>query len=345
MTILLTGGAGYVGSHVLLRCLESDHKVVVLDDFSNSSPWALKRVQELASGDITLYRGDVRDSKLLANIFASHAITTVMHFAGKKAVSESVADPLHYYDVNVGGGVTLIRAMAAAGVFRLVFSSTASVYSERVEMPLTETSPLSEPANPYGRSKMMVERILSDLCRADPRWSVGVLRYFNPAGAHPSGRIGEDPLGTPSNLIPYAIQVAVGLRPELLVFGNDYPTPDGTGVRDYIHVMDLAQGHLAALDHLSTRKGHNVWNLGTGRGHSVLEVIHGVERVIGRPLPWAVAPRRAGDIAKYWADPSLADKDLGWRATRGLDEILSDHLRWQEQNREGYAVCGADPAL
>jgi len=337
MTILLTGGAGYIGSHVLFACLASGHEVVVLDDFSNSSPAAVTRVRELAGGEITLYRGDVRDGKLLAEIFARHAITAAMHLAGKKAVNESVADPLDYYGVNVGGGMSLMRAMAAAGVFRLVFSSTASVYGERVEMPLTETSPLGEPANPYGRSKMMVERVLTDLCRADPRWSVGVLRYFNPAGAHPSGRIGEDPLGPPSNLIPYAAQVAVGRRPQLLVFGNDYPTPDGTGVRDYIHVMDLAQGHLAALDYLRTRTGHHVWNLGAGRGHSVLEVIHGIERVTGRPLPWAVAPRRAGDIAQYWADPSLAERDLGWRATRGLDDILADHLRWQEQNREGYA--------
>lgn len=337
MTILLTGGAGYIGSHVLFACLAAGHEVVVLDDFSNSSPAAVSRVRELAGGAVTLYRGDVRDGKLLADIFAGHAITSAMHFAGKKAVNESVADPLDYYGVNVGGGMSLMRAMAAAGVFRLVFSSTASVYGERVEMPLTETSPLGEPANPYGRSKMMVERVLTDLCRADARWSVGVLRYFNPAGAHPSGRIGEDPLGPPSNLIPYAAQVAVGRRPQLLVFGNDYPTSDGTGVRDYIHVMDLAQGHLAALGYLKERTGHHVWNLGTGRGYSVLEVIRGIERVTGQPLPWAVAPRRAGDIAQYWADPGLAGKDLGWRATRGLDDILADHLRWQQQNREGYA--------
>ncbi|WP_018387829.1 UDP-glucose 4-epimerase GalE [Ancylobacter sp. FA202] len=344
MTVLLTGGAGYVGSHVLFGCLGAGLDVVVLDDFSNSSPEALERVRELAGGDIAVYRGDVRDGKVLGSIFADHAITSVLHFAGKKAVGESVNRPLDYYDINVGGSMSLLRAMTRAGVFRLVFSSTASIYGEGGHMPLTEASPVGEPASPYGRSKLMVERVLTDLCRADPRWSVGVLRYFNPAGAHPSGRIGEDPLGVPSNLIPYAMQVAVGRRAELLVFGDDYPTSDGTGVRDYIHVMDLAQGHLSALTYLMGHKGHHVWNLGTGRGHSVFDVIHGIERVTGKPLPRAMAPRRAGDIAQYWADPALAARELGWRATRGLDEILVDHLRWQVQNSEGYAPRVADAA-
>lgn len=336
MTLLLTGGAGYIGSHVLLCCLEAGHEIVVLDDFSNSSPEALARVQGLTGGQVTLYRGDVRDAALLGRIFARHPIGAVLHFAGLKAVGESVENPLAYYDVNVGGTVTLTRAMAEAGVFRLVFSSTAAVYGDQAQMPLTETSPLGQPASPYGRSKLMVEQVLADLCAADPRWSVAVLRYFNPAGAHPSGRIGEDPRGVPANLIPYAMQVAVGRRPSLAVFGDDYPTPDGTGVRDYIHVMDLALGHLAAMNHLADNTGHHIWNLGTGRGHSVLEVIRGMERVINRPLPWKMAPRRPGDTAQCWADPARAAADLGWRATRGLDEMLADHWRWQAQNPEGY---------
>lgn len=337
MTILLTGGAGYIGSHVLLCCLEAGHEVVVLDDFSNSSPGALHRVQGLTGRQVTLWRGDVRDAAMLAQIFARHSISAVLHFAGLKAVGDSVTNPMAYYDVNVGGTVTLARAMAEAGVFRLVFSSTAAVYGDQAQMPLTETSPLGQPASPYGRSKLMVEQVLADLCAADPRWSVAVLRYFNPAGAHPSGRIGEDPRGVPANLIPYAMQVAVGRRPSMAVFGTDYPTPDGTGIRDYIHVMDLALGHLAAMAYLSDHTGHHIWNLGTGQGHSVLEVIRGLEQVINRPLPWTIAPRRPGDTAQCWADPTRAASELGWRAARGLDEMLADHWRWQVQNPHGYA--------
>ncbi|WP_027443936.1 UDP-glucose 4-epimerase GalE [Erythrobacter cryptus] len=335
MTIFLTGGAGYIGSHVLLCCLEAGHKVVVLDDFSNSSPEAITRVEELTGERVTIWRGDIRDGTLLRQIFDRHHIDAVLHFAGLKAVGESVADPLAYYDVNLGGSVTLVRAMAAAGVFRLVFSSTAAVYGDQVLMPLTETSALA-PSSPYGRSKRMVEQVLADLCAADSRWSVAVLRYFNPAGAHSSGRIGEDPRGVPANLIPYAMQVAVGRYPELVIFGDDYPTPDGTGIRDYIHVMDLVQGHLVAMKYLADRTGYHVWNLGTGRGHSVLEVIRGIERVINRPLPWRIAPRRPGDTAQCWADPARAAADLGWRTSRGLDEMLADHWRWQAQNPEGY---------
>jgi UDP-glucose 4-epimerase len=336
MAILLTGGAGYIGSHVLLCCIEAGHEVVMLDNFSNSAPEALERVQGLTGGQVTLWRGDVRDAALLGQIFAQHSITAVLHFAGLKAVGESVENPLAYYDVNVGGTITLARAMAQAGVFRLVFSSTAAVYGDQAKMPLTENAQLGQPASPYGRSKLMVEQVLADLCAADPRWSVAVLRYFNPAGAHPSGRIGEDPRGVPANLIPYAMQVAVGRRPSLAVFGDDYATPDGTGVRDYIHVMDLAQGHLAAMTFLTDRVGHHIWNLGTGSGYSVLEVIRGMERVINRPLPFTIGPRRPGDTAQCWADPARAAADLGWRATRGLDEMLADHWRWQAQNPEGY---------
>lgn len=339
MKIFLTGGAGYIGSHVLLCCLEAGHQVVVLDDFSNSSPEALRRVRELCSaGTLDVHEGDIRDADLLDRIFAENQFDAVMHFAGLKAVGESVRDPLNYYDVNVGGSVTLARAMARAGVHRLVFSSTASVYGDQARMPLTEASALGQPASPYGRSKLMVEQILADLCASDPRWSVGVLRYFNPAGAHPSGRIGEDPRGVPANLVPFAMQVAVGRRPALAVFGNDYPTPDGTGMRDYIHVVDLALGHLAALEHLMDGKGHHVWNLGTGRGHSVLEVIAGMERVTNAPLPWKMEPRRPGDTAQCWADPARAAADLGWTATRGLDEMLADHWRWQSGNPQGYAT-------
>ena len=338
MTILLTGGAGYIGSHVLLCCLQAGHRVTVLDDFSNSAPEALARVEGLTGGQVTLVQGDIRDAGLLGDLFARQPIEAVLHFAGLKAVGESMQDPLAYYDVNVGGSVTLARAMAAAGVFRLVFSSTASVYGDQAQMPLTETSALGQPASPYGRSKLMVEQVLADLCAANPQWSVGVLRYFNPAGAHPSGRIGEDPRGVPANLIPYAMQVAVGRRAALSVFGDDYPTPDGTGVRDYIHVMDLAQGHLAAMDYLTGHSGHHVWNLGTGQGHSVRQVIKGLEAVTGKPLPWIIAPRRPGDTAQCWADPARAAEDLGWRATRGLDQMLADHWRWQAQNPEGYVA-------
>ena len=336
MNILLTGGAGYIGAHVLLSCLEAGYTVAVLDDFSNGSPEAVARVEALTGRSVVIHRGDVRDEPFVRSILREGKTDAVMHLAGLKAVGESVSQPLRYYDVNVGGSVALARAMAATGVYRLVFSSTASVYGDQVQMPLTEDSPLGRPASPYGRSKLMVENILADLCTADPRWSIGVLRYFNPVGAHPSGQIGEDPRGEPANLAPYAMQVAVGRRPVLSVFGNDYPTPDGTGVRDYIHVMDLAEGHLAAVRRIAMRTGCHVWNLGTGRGYSVLELIEGVSRTIGRPLPYKVVARRSGDTAQCWADPSQAEAHLGWKARRELDEMLADHWRWQSGNPSGY---------
>lgn len=336
MHILLTGGAGYIGSHVLLRCLETGHDVTVLDDFSNSSPEALSRVEALTGCGVTLHRGDVRDTALLRRVLHGTGVDAVMHFAGLKAVGESVASPLRYYDVNVSGSIALAQVMAEAGVFRLVFSSTAAVYGDQDQMPLTEDSPLGQPASPYGRSKLMVEHTLADLCAADPRWSVAVLRYFNPVGAHPSGRIGEDPQGDPANLVPYAMQVRAGRRSTLQVYGDDYPTPDGTGVRDYIHVMDLAEGHLAAVKRLTQQTGHNVWNLGTGRGHSVLEVVQAFTRATGRPLPYSIVARRSGDTAQCWADPTRAELELGWRARRGLDEMLTDHWRWQSSNPDGY---------
>lgn len=338
MHILLTGGAGYIGSHVLLRCLEAGHDVTVLDDFSNSSPEVLSRVKALTGCGVTLHRGDVRDTALLRRVLHGTDVDAVMHFAGLKAVGESVATPLRYYDVNVGGSIVLAQVMAEAGVFRLVFSSTAAVYGDQIQMPLTEDSQLGKPASPYGRSKLMVEQALADLCAADPRWSVAVLRYFNPVGAHPSGRIGEDPQGEPANLVPYAMQVGAGRRPALQVYGDDYPTPDGTGVRDYIHVMDLAEGHLAAVERLIQQTGRHVWNLGTGRGHSVLEVMQAFTRTTGRPLPYRIVARRPGDAAQCWADPARAERELGWKAHRGLDEMLADHWRWQSSNPDGYKV-------
>lgn len=336
MKVLLTGGAGYIGSHVLLCCLQAGHEVTVLDDFSNSSPEALARVEELTGRQLALHTGDIRDASLLRHILNTHPFDAVLHFAGLKAVGESVARPLDYYDVNVGGSITLAREMALAGVFRLVFSSTASVYGDHAEMPLTEESALVGAASPYGRSKRMVEQVFEDTWASDPRWGVAILRYFNPVGGHPSGRIGEDPRGEPANLVPFAMQVAIGRRKALSVFGDDYPTPDGTGIRDYIHVMDLAEAHLAAMDYLAEHTGYRVWNLGTGRGHSVLEVIRALERITGRSLPWRIASRRPGDTAQCWADSSLATADLKWQATRGLQEMLTDHWRWQKQNPTGY---------
>ena len=336
MKILLTGGAGFIGSHVLLCCLEAGHDVVVLDDFSNSSPHALKRVEALSARPVELHRGDVRDKALLNRTLAAGNFDAVLHFAGLKAVGESVAKPLEYYDVNVSGSITLACAMADAGVFKLVFSSTAAVYGDQTNMPLTEQSALGDPISPYGRSKRMVEQIFEDLCLSDPRWGVSILRYFNPVGAHSSGKIGEDPRGEPANLIPYAMQVATGRRKVLSVFGDDYSTPDGTGVRDYIHVMDLAEGHLAAMHYLARKTGYRIWNLGTGQGHSVLEVIRGLEKVTGKQLPWRTEERRPGDTARCFADPARASTDLGWQASRSLHEMLVDHWRWQQQNPNGY---------
>ena len=336
MAILVTGGAGYIGSHTVLALLESGAEVVVLDNFSNSSHEALFRVEQLTSHSVTFVEGDVRDRILLDRVFVEHNISSVVHFAGLKAVGESVDNPLAYYDNNVNGSLVLCQAMSAAGVFRLVFSSSATVYGDPDTMPVHEEMPTGKTTNPYGTSKLMVEMILKDLCAADPRWSVALLRYFNPVGAHSSGRIGEDPQGIPNNLLPYISQVAVGRRERLSVYGNDYPTPDGTGVRDYIHVMDLAEGHLAALEALKQRSGPHIWNLGTGRGYSVLEMVRAFEKVSGRAIPHTVVPRRPGDIAQCWADPDKADRELGWRAKRGLDDMMADAWRWQSKNPMGY---------
>ena len=336
--ILVTGGAGYIGSHTTLALLQAGFDVVVLDNLCNSSPESLKRIADLCGRTPLFIEGDIRDAELLDGLFREHAITAVLHFAGLKAVGESVRDPLAYYANNVGGSVTLCQAMARAGVFQLVFSSSATVYGEPASMPIREDFPTGRPTNPYGHSKLMVEEILRDLCKSDPRWSVALLRYFNPAGAHPSGLIGEDPNGIPNNLVPYISQVAVGKLAELSIFGNDYPTPDGTGVRDYIHVVDLADGHLKALQAISSSSGVHVWNLGTGLGYSVLDMLHAFEQACGKPIAHRFAPRRAGDIAACWADPEKARLELGWQAQRNLQDMMTDSWRWQSSNPQGYSA-------
>jgi UDP-glucose 4-epimerase len=297
---------------------------------------SLERVVQIAGREPILIQGDVRNRALLESVFAEYKIDVVFHFAGLKAVGESVFQPLRYYDNNVHGSQVLLQAMANAGVFNFVFSSSATVYGEPAKMPISELCPVGQPINPYGRCKLMVEDMLRDLAVSDPRWRIAILRYFNPVGAHDSGLIGEDPNGIPNNLLPYIAQVAVGKLPELLVFGNDYPTHDGTGVRDYIHVVDLAEGHLRALDALETLTGANVWNLGTGRGYSVLDMVSAFEAASGKAVPYRIAPRRPGDIATCYADPSKAKSELGWKANRGLPEMMSSAWRWLQNNPNGY---------
>lgn len=335
--ILVTGGAGYIGSHTSLALLNAGYEVVVLDNLSNSSAESLRRVEQLAQRKVTFIEGDIRDAALLDQLFAQHSIQAVMHFAGLKAVGESVQLPLRYYDNNVAGSITLVEAMQRAGVKQLVFSSSATVYGEPAQMPISEACPTGLPTNPYGHSKLMVENILKDFAAANPDWRIALLRYFNPVGAHISGQIGEDPNGIPNNLLPYISQVAIGKLAQLSVFGDDYPTPDGTGVRDYIHVVDLADGHLKALNALQTRQGINIWNLGTGNGYSVLEMIKAFEAASEQAVPYRIAPRRAGDIAECWADPSKAATELGWTAQFGLAEMMRDSWNWQKQNPNGYA--------
>ena len=338
-TVLLTGGAGYIGSHTAVVLLEAGYDLVVVDDFSNSSEVALDRVRELAPGRIDLHRVDIRDEPALDAVFDDHDVDAVVHFAGLKAVGESVARPLHYFDVNLAGTISLLKAMERHDVRRLVFSSSATVYGDPASVPVDEGAPRSS-TNPYGRTKLVIEQMLGDLAAADPRWHVASLRYFNPVGAHPSGRIGEDPRGIPNNLMPFVMQVAVGRRDELVVFGDDYPTPDGTCIRDYIHVVDLAEGHRAALEHLDDLVGFRPINLGTGAGSTVLEVVAAASRAVGRDLPYRIGPRREGDAASTYADPSLAAEVLGWRATRTLDEMCADSWRWQSANPDGYGDAG-----
>lgn len=334
---LVTGGAGYIGSHTCVELLLAGREVVVLDDLSNSSREAVRRIEELGGRPLAEFvRADVRDRDALTALFRRHEVEGVVHFAAKKAVGESVVLPREYYDNNLNGLLTLLAVMAQADVKSLVFSSSATVYGDPARVPIDESFPTSA-TNPYGRTKLMGELILRDVGAADPGWHIILLRYFNPVGAHASGRIGEDPNGLPNNLMPYVSQVAVGRLARLRVFGGDYPTSDGTGVRDYIHVVDLAQGHLRALERIASLRGITTVNLGTGRGHSVLEVVKAFERASGRAVPYDVVERRAGDVAECWANPALAAEVLGWRAERDLDQMCADAWRWQSANPQGYA--------
>jgi UDP-glucose 4-epimerase len=334
--ILVTGGAGYIGSHTLVELASAGLGFVVLDNLCNSSSVSLQRVQTITGKPIEFVQGDIRDADLLQQVFARYPINSVVHFAGLKAVGESVAQPLRYYDNNVNGSQVLLQAMADAGVFNIVFSSSATVYGDPAEMPISEQCPVGRPTNPYGRSKLMVEDILRDLALSDPRWRVAILRYFNPVGAHESGTIGEDPNGIPNNLLPFITQVAVGKLPQLSVFGGDYPTHDGTGVRDYIHVVDLAQGHVAALRYLQEHTGVHTWNLGTGQGYSVLDMIKVFEAASGVTVPYKVVDRRAGDIAVCYSNPHKALDELGWQVQLGLERMMTDAWRWQKNNPDGY---------
>ncbi|MBM5820022.1 MAG: UDP-glucose 4-epimerase GalE [Cyanobacteria bacterium K_DeepCast_150m_m2_101] len=344
--LLITGGAGFIGSHTCLVLLEAGHQLVVLDNFANSAPEALRRVGELAGPDgasrLEVIEGDIRQPRDLERAFTSHGngsgIDAVIHFAGLKAVGESVAEPLRYWDVNVAGSHQLLAAMAAHGCRTLVFSSSATLYGYPETVPIPESAPVC-PINPYGHTKAAVERMLSDVGASEPGWRIASLRYFNPVGAHPSGRIGEDPNGIPNNLFPFISQVAVGRREQVQVFGGDWPTPDGSGVRDYIHVMDLAEGHLAALNVLLTGGDQQLTlNLGSGQGHSVLDVIHAFETACGRPIPYVITNRRSGDAAITVADPSEAQRTLGWQTQRSLHDICRDGWRWQSSNPRGYAA-------
>jgi len=337
-TALLTGGAGYIGSHTAVALLEAGWSVVIVDNLANSSPVAVERVAELAPGDLSFHQVDILDTDGLGKVFAERDVDAVIHFAGCKAVGESVADPLKYHENNVAGTVSLLKAMRDAGVRDLVFSSSCTVYGDPSEIPVTESARLGPTTNPYGRSKLYIEDMLRDLPVAEPgAWRIVNLRYFNPVGAHPSGRIGEDPDGIPNNLMPYVMQVAVGRLDKVRVFGGDYGTADGTGVRDYIHVVDLAEGHLAALERLPSIDGCIAVNLGTGQGYSVLDVIKAASKAVGRDLPYEIVDRRAGDIAAVWSNPTYAREVLGWEATRGIEEMVADHWRWQSQNPNGYS--------
>lgn len=336
MRLLVTGGAGYIGSHTTLELLSAGHEIVVIDNLVNSDAEALRRVEQLAGKPVTFHQVDLLDRDRLRPIFRGEPFDAVLHFAALKSVAESVSQPLRYYHNNVTGTVQLLELMAENEVRRLVFSSSATVYGEPATSPITEEFPLAA-TNPYGHSKVMMEQVLRDVYQSDPRWDIAILRYFNPIGAHPSGRIGEDPSDVPANLLPYVTQVAAGRRPALRVFGNQYDTPDGTGIRDYIHVVDLALGHLRALEKLAGSPGLTTYNLGTGRGYSVLEVVTAFERVTGIPIPVEVVGPRPGDVAVCYADPSLAQRELGWSAERDLEAMLADAWRWQSQNPGGYA--------
>ena len=336
MKILVTGGAGYIGSHTCVELLGSGHDVVIVDNFRNASAESVRRVEKLSGKKVALYEGDIRDGKLLDSIFCEHKIDSVIHFAGLKAVGESCAKPIEYYDNNIYGTLVLLQAMKKAGCKKIVFSSSATVYGTPERLPLDETCAVGGTTNPYGSSKYFQEIMLSDVYKSDDEWTVVLLRYFNPVGAHESGQIGEDPKGIPNNLTPYIAKVAIGELKEVGVFGNDYPTHDGTGVRDYIHVVDLAKGHVAAIEKI-TKSGVYTYNLGTGVGYSVLDVIHAFEKACGHALAYAIKPRRAGDIAACYADASKAKRELGWEAKLGIDDMCASLWNWQKNNPNGYA--------
>lgn len=336
MSILITGGAGYIGSHTVLALLERGADVIVIDNLCNSSPESLHRVEKLTGKSVKFYQGDVLDLDLLNQIFQENKIESVIHFAGLKAVGESTRKPLEYYQNNVTGTLVLLQAMRANGVHQLIFSSSATVYGDPEFVPLTENAKVGGTTNPYGTSKLMVEQILKDFAAAEPNFKITSLRYFNPVGAHSSGMIGEDPNGIPNNLLPYITQVAIGRLECLSIYGNDYPTKDGTGVRDYIHVMDLAEGHIAAIDYLAKQQSYEVFNLGTGTGYSVFELLHAFEKAAGKAIPYKITDRRPGDIAECWSDPSRARNTLGWQATRNIDDMMRDSWNWQKNNPNGF---------
>jgi UDP-glucose 4-epimerase len=335
MNILVTGGAGYIGSHTCVELLNAGYEIIVVDNLSNSKEESLRRVQEITGKNLTFHKVDLLDRENLEKVFASRSIQAVIHFAGLKAMGESVKLPLDYFHNNVTGTLILLKVMKKYNVRDIVFSSSAGVYGEAKTVPITEDFPVSI-LNPYSRSKLMIEDILRDLYNAEPEWNIALLRYFNPVGAHPSGRIGEDPKGIPNNLLPYVAQVAIGKHPYVRVWGNDYPTPDGTGIRDFIHIMDLASGHIKALEKLEANPGLVMYNLGTGRGYSVLEVIHAFEQVCGHNIPFTIMERRPGDAAISYADPSKANRELNWYARRTIEEMCEDAWRWQSQNPTGF---------
>ena len=336
MTILVTGGAGYIGSHTCVELLNAGYEVVVADNLYNASAKALDRVREITGKDLTFYDVDVSDREALGSIFDRHTIDAVIHFAGYKAVGESVRKPVEYYSNNIGGTLILADVMREHGVKNIIFSSSATVYGDPAFVPITEECPKGICTNPYGWTKWMLEQILMDIQKADPEWNVILLRYFNPIGAHKSGLIGEDPKGIPNNLLPYVAQVAIGKLPVLGVFGDDYDTPDGTGVRDYIHVVDLAAGHVKAIRKLADKEGVSIYNLGTGNGYSVMQVVKAFEKACGHEISYEIKPRRAGDIATCYCDPTKAEKELGWTAQYGIDEMCEDSWRWQSKNPNGY---------
>ncbi|MBR3710118.1 MAG: UDP-glucose 4-epimerase GalE [Bacteroidales bacterium] len=336
MRILVTGGTGYIGSHTLVELYAAGHETVVVDNLSNSNPVALERVEALVGKKIPFYQLDIRDRESLDRMMEQNHFDACIHFAGLKAVGESVEKPWEYYENNIGGTLTLLDVMRRHGCKNIIFSSSATVYGDPAMIPITEACPKGECTNPYGKTKSMLEEIMMDMQKADKEWNVVLLRYFNPIGAHPSGTIGENPNGIPNNLMPYVTQVAVGKRPELGVFGNDYDTPDGTGVRDYIHVVDLAKGHVAALQAIERKCGCAIYNLGTGQGYSVLQLVKTFEKVNDIKIPYSIKPRRAGDIATCYSDPAKAEKELGWKAERGLEDMCRDSWNWQRNNPEGY---------